>query len=294
MSTLAPIRLPYRFVSIQGDDAERFLQGQLSCDLSQLTESQACYGTANSPKGRMYGLLRIVRWKEGFLMRLHESTLDNFLQQLGKYKVFFKCQMQAENHLAYGYMEAPETSASLPSETDAMTCDDHGTLFLRQADPTGRYECWSPAGLPDAVSDPASCEAWHIAECRQGIPELYAETVDHFILQHLNLQQLGAVSFKKGCYTGQEIIARMKFLGKLKKKMFLLYADADHALTPGLSVYDENDKKCGEIVRGHRLENGESIALAVLDIRFDDTGGTVHTEQHPAVPFQVESLPEQA
>ena len=91
------IKLPSQFISITGLDAEKFLQGQLTCDLSALTAQQVSYGTLNTPKGRMYALFKIIRIEDGFLMSLEPSTLEVTLKQLGKYKVFFKCEITEQN-----------------------------------------------------------------------------------------------------------------------------------------------------------------------------------------------------
>ena len=101
-----------------------------------------------------------------------------------------------------------------------------------------------------ALSD-RSAEDWACMESIKGLPEIYPETSEAFILQYLNLHELGAVSFKKGCYTGQEIIARMKFLGKLKKRTYLLHSPDKTNAQAGDTLYDQNTKKCGEIVRTH-------------------------------------------
>jgi folate-binding protein YgfZ len=125
--------------------------------------------------------------------------------------------------------------------------------------------------MPNACSDTSYQEHWLANEVLEGIPQIYEQTSEQFILQELNLHELGAVSFKKGCYTGQEIIARMKFLGKLKKRMFLLKtsSNSDLALEPGQDVYikttaDER-KKAGKLVRCHRLDSESVVALAVLN-----------------------------
>lgn len=278
-------KLPYHFISCKGDDAEKFLQGQTSCDVSKLEEGTATYGTVNSPKGRMYGLFLITRIIDGFLLRIHESTSEMVLSQLGKYKVFFKCELQREEQLiAYGTDSGHEKLAPFSVKQEGEN------LIVRLPSTDALCEVWSVQTLDNNQSTEQDAEAWHCQTSSNGLPELYGSTQDQFILQYLNLQDLNAVSFNKGCYTGQEIIARMKFLGKLKKKTFLLKSDDEQTVQAGSAIYDEAGKKCGDIVRSHWHPEFGSVALGILDMSYIDDPKPVFLSEKLDATFSVSEL----
>lgn len=278
------IYLPYRFISVTGPDAEKFLQGQVSCDIAKISEAEASFGTVNTPKGRMYGLFLIIRIENGFLLRLHESTADHFFESLSKYKVFFKCDMHCSDEWhALGHFDQSEEH--LPFAVDRS----NERISIRLPGSATSYEHWK-LGSCQTQADTAALEKWNCAQSLNGIPELYAETLDQFILQHLNLQHLNAVSFNKGCYTGQEIIARMKFLGKLKKKTFLLSAEQKMVSSPGQSIFDHEGKKCGVLVRSHWHSDHNSVALGILDLGYIDNPKPVYLDEDACVAFSVSEL----
>ncbi|KZY63840.1 MULTISPECIES: folate-binding protein YgfZ [unclassified Oleiphilus] len=253
------VQLPYSLIKVSGPDAEKFLQGQFSCDVTELAPLQCTYGTANSAKGRMYWLFVIARIEDGFLIKVHESVRQQGVDTLSKYKVFFKCEIETLEHAkVFGVFDESNLK-------DEHVLQNTNFGLTRQVD-AQRQELWqlNEADAPITL-DPNLLNEWYKQDCLSGIPELYPETIETFILQNLNLQDLGAVSFKKGCYTGQEIIARMKFLGKAKKRMYRFQSGQSASLLPGENIFDEAGKKLGEIVRVHTNEN-DTLGLAVCDI----------------------------
>jgi len=283
----ALIPLPYTFISITGVDAEKFLQGQVSCDLRTLDEQSASYSTVNTAKGRIYGLFKIVRSSEGFLLRMESSCVSAFMAQLSKYSAFFKAKIQiADQFRAFGLLsdmhEAPKQANTLLRYSDGF--------ILRCPSETPMFEFWSDSNLSGVAS--SSPEPWFVQETLNGIPELYAETQEQFILQQLNLQHLGAVSFNKGCYTGQEIIARMKFLGKLKKKAYLLQTpekreQEKNTALAGSDILDQTGKKCGELIRCHWSQRNGTVALGVLNISDAEHTKQLSLANTEASPFQI-------
>lgn len=264
--------LPYAFIAVSGEDATRFLQGQTSCDVEALGEHEVRFGTVNTPKGRMVALFRIQRWPNGFLLRMHSSLCDGLLQHLGKYKVFFKCSLEVCEHLqAFGLVSTP------PSEASELAPDHwqhfHTGRLHRLPGASGLLEYQSETPPGQVLSEHTT--PWLMRATRDGLPELFASTGEHFILQHLNLHELGGVSFTKGCYTGQEIIARMKYLGKLKKRMFVLEGEftwQDEALPePGAQLYFDDGSKAGQLVQIHGSNALGWVAQAVCDLSLADT-----------------------
>lgn len=288
--SLLSVALPDRFISITGQDAIKFLQGQTSCDLNTLTTDQFSYGTLNTPKGRMYCLFKIIKTNTGVLLSMEESLLDTTLQTLNKYAVFFKCTLQEESaYQAFGFI-----GTSL--DTPAFTCvNSHDAVIcLTLSAKKQLIEVWKKeaTALPEKLHGARSTDLahWLALETTVGIPALYAESQDEFILQTLNLHHLNAVSFKKGCYTGQEIIARMKFLGKQKKQTFLLHCDAHISQAPLSTVYSKEGKKLGTLVRAHYSEESGTYALAVLPIESNLNDAQVFLNEGLETPFSVNKI----
>lgn len=278
------IKLPYTLIKINGPDAGKFLQGQFSCDIEALDENCWSYGTASTPKGRMYWLFVIARISGDFWIRVHNDIADAGIEVLGKYKVFFKCEIAKQTDFSvYGLKE------SCHCEPNSIELDEQG--FKRAADNSGnRCELWSQKAIEQSLPS-EEVETWLKEDANQGIPELYPETIDTFILQQLNLQDLGAVSFKKGCYTGQEIIARMKFLGKLKKKMyhFTLNSDSHEKVLPGSNIVDGSGKKVGQLVRTH-THSGTMSGLLVCDMAFIEQSLPAYLDGFSGLPLTITEL----
>jgi len=284
------IQLPYSFVTVTGIDAEKFLQGQFTCDVTATNVETLQFGTVNSPKGRMYGLFKMVRIENGFLIRLESSTVELFISNLSKYKVFFKCEIKREEHLsafAYTPLKSNEehlpirVNQLIPTNAEFISCISHEQSL---------FEIWSSDQALNKLTTNTDPEIWFALEAQLGIPELYSATQDHFILQYLNLQELGAVSFKKGCYTGQEIIARLKFLGKLKKKMYLLSSPTKEVTEAGSDIYDENSKKCGVVVRSHWSDTTSSVTLGILNTSYSDSDAKVYLTPEKKAPFNISQI----
>lgn len=299
------VKLPYSFISIIGDDAVKFLQGQCSVDLDSLSNENFTYGTLNTPKGRMYALFKVTLTDRGLLLCLHKSTADKALQTLSKYAVFFKCSLEKAEYYAYG-CEAEHKSwlinissqfASLINgELTTNKAGNDESVLLKLPGNQALFELWVNRDLPDTNNQVDTQNKWQAKETLCGIPQVFEETVEQFILQELNLQELGAVSFKKGCYTGQEIIARMKFLGKLKKRMYLLHATSELPLNtlPGSDVYvqtepDEN-RKSGKLVRAHRLDEKNLVALAVLKKEHVTDSSSAIIDQQSQIKFSIQDI----
>lgn len=130
------------------------------------------------------------------------------------------------------------------------------------------------------IESAVSQDAWRQANIDQGIPTIYAETADHFVPQMVNLDLIGGISFSKGCYTGQEIVARLHYLGTLKRRMFR--AESHLIATPGMSIYDAaaTGQAVGEVVdaiatpEGARLLVVLQLAHASSDLRLNSPTGT--------------------
>lgn len=261
-----------RILQVEGVDATRFLQGQLSCDVVALPSGGSILGSRCNPKGRMQSSFRLLKLSdERYLLAMTAELLKPQQADLAKYAAFFKVQLSdsTDQWVRLGLwgshteeaLAAIDISreASNPAAGQAISIDDT------------TVELWLPASRAHAIAiiltqqaEPVTLNAWQLQQIRLGIGQVHSQTRESFIPQMLNLQQLGGVSFHKGCYTGQEIVARMQYLGKLKRRMYRLTGTATDLPAPGTSIINStNDQAVGEVVVAALTDEGMEL-LAVL------------------------------
>ncbi|MBK5544843.1 folate-binding protein YgfZ [Pseudomonas sp. TH04] len=261
-------------LAVRGSDAAKFLQGQLTCNLNYLSDTQASLGARCTQKGRMQSSFRILLQGDGVLMAMATELLEPQLADLKKYAVFSKSKLTDESPawVRFGLSNADPALVTLglelPAETDSVARTD--TLIAIRVSPA-RAELWVPAEQAETVRNQlasqlqhADLNEWLLGQIRAGIGQVMPQTRELFIPQMLNLQAVGGVSFKKGCYTGQEIVARMQYLGKLKRRLYRLSLDAAELPEPGTALFSPNHNSAiGEVVIAAKADQSIEL-LAVL------------------------------
>ncbi|RMF19332.1 MAG: folate-binding protein [Gammaproteobacteria bacterium] len=218
-------------IEASGPDTERFLQGQLTCDVSALKTGEGTWGGCCTPKGRLVAVFQLIRLADDrFALVLPAETVSPCLAHLNKYRVFFKVTLSTETPLQVICAEASEP---LPD-----TC----TLL------PPRVSGWQHALLPGngTSSDDDLSRSLLVAELRAGLPVILPATSGEFIPQAVGLDTLGGVSFSKGCYTGQEVVARTHYKGKTKKHLALLTGPAPVA--PGTPLTNTESTRRGTVL----------------------------------------------
>lgn len=287
-------------LAVRGPDANKFLQGQVTCNLNYLSDSHTSLGARCTPKGRMQSSFRIVMVSDGYLLAMASELLEAQLTDLKKYAAFSKSKLADESSdwLRIGLSGGDNVLRSLGLELSA-TADSvtHGNelLALRLSD--GRVELWIPAAQAAAVQaqlasqlPEAPLNDWLLAQVRTGIGQVMGNTRELFIPQMINLQAVGGVSFKKGCYTGQEIVARMQYLGKLKRHLYRLELQGDQVPEAATGLFSpSHTSSVGEVVLAARSETGVEL-LAVLQ---SDAvlNGNIHLGSAEGSPLSVLDLP---
>ncbi|HCT05130.1 MAG TPA: folate-binding protein YgfZ [Pseudomonas sp.] len=269
-------------LAVRGADAAKFLQGQLTCNLNYLSDTQASLGARCTQKGRMQSSFRILLQGDAVLLAMATELLEPQLADLKKYAVFSKSKLTDESAAwaRFGLADADQALASLglelPVDTDSVVRTD--ALIAIRVSP-GRAELWVPAEQADAVRgqlaahlNEATLNDWLLGQVRAGIGQVMPQTRELFIPQMLNLQAVGGVSFKKGCYTGQEIVARMQYLGKLKRRLYHLSLDAPQMPEPGTPLFSPSHaSSIGEVVLAAKADQTIEL-LAVLQAEAADSG----------------------
>ncbi|EJN19624.1 folate-binding protein YgfZ [Pseudomonas sp. GM79] len=269
-------------LAVRGADAGKFLQGQLTCNLNYLSDTQASLGARCTQKGRMQSSFRILLEGDGVLMAMASELLEPQLADLKKYAVFSKSKLTDESAcwvrfgLEHGDVALTSLGLELPAETDSVARND-GLVALRVS--PDRAELWVRADQADTIKGKLSAllaegelNQWLLGQIRAGIGQVMPSTRELFIPQMLNLQAVGGVSFKKGCYTGQEIVARMQYLGKLKRRLYRLQLEASELPEPGTQLFSPtHGSSIGEVVLAARAEQNIEL-LAVLQAEAAEDG----------------------
>jgi tRNA-modifying protein YgfZ len=259
----------------RGADAMSFLQGQLSNDLRLLTAERALLAGYHNPQGRTIALLRLIELAPGEIIAiLPRELVGAVAARMAKFILRAKVKLADESadwSIAgrIGTRE-PGTApaAALPAQLNAVGRAG-GVLTVRVAAAPARWLVARPAGA-SATAAPVSAAAWERLAVAGGEPEVYAATSEEFVAQMLNLDVLGAIAFDKGCYTGQEVIARAHYRGRVKRRLQRFRTRAPQPVRPG-DAGQLPDGRTLRIVRAVQLPDGTSEFLAVAPVAADET-----------------------
>ncbi|WP_275545319.1 MULTISPECIES: YgfZ/GcvT domain-containing protein [unclassified Pseudomonas] len=289
-------------LAVRGADAAKFLQGQVTCNLNYLSASQSSLGARCTPKGRMLSSFRIVPVDDGYLLAMARELIESQQADLQKYAVFSKSKLGDESAawvrfgLAGGDAVLSELGLQLGAASDAITSAGQ-LIAVRLSD--GRAELWAPATEAEQLRDrlaallpQAPLNDWLLAQVRAGVGQVFGATRELFIPQMINLQALGGVSFKKGCYTGQEIVARMQYLGKLKRRLQRLRLVAEALPAVGDELFSPvHGSSVGEVVLA--AQAGDAIELLAVLQEDAVNDGRIHLGSSDGPALTLLDLPYQ-
>lgn len=266
----------------RGADMMRFLQGQLSNDLTRLSAECSLLAGYHNPPGRVIAVLRLVHLAaDDVLAVLPRELVVPVAQRLAKFILRAKVQLADESAL-WMIAGLPGTAAAdspeLPHAVDRAARID-ASIVIRLAGESPRWLVVSPAAQRLALDGSAALAArWERLAIAAGEPQVYAATSEHFLAQMLNLDVLGAIAFDKGCYTGQEVIARAQYRGRVKRRMqrFLTAQPAQlKAADSGVLA----DGRTFRVVRAAEHPDGRSEFLAVTTL--ESAESTPHADRAP-------------
>lgn len=269
---------------LDGPDGRQFLQGQLTCELDALTPSHSQLAAHCDAKGKMMATLRLIDNEQEILALQPLSNTPEHLPMLAKYAVFSKVTITdaSEEFIVSGLAGEQaliwlynELSISLNNTNDAantdigtiILVDDHRVLIVAKKSEHQRLL----TRIESQSFTTQNNEIWQALECLAGMPQVTPQTQGEFVPQMQNMQMIDAISFKKGCYIGQETVARMHFRGLNKRGMFVLQAPSHIECKVGDNVekqLGENWRNTGTLVNIAHVAN-QTIACAVLPIDVD-------------------------
>ncbi|MDP5239444.1 folate-binding protein [Uliginosibacterium sp. 31-16] len=273
-------------IHASGDEASSFLQNLGSNDIKKLAPDRAQHNSLNSPKGRMLASFIVWRSDGDYLLALSADLHANILKKLSMYVLRAKVKLRdggderlllglAGTHAlmaleAAGLSAPAETLGVIQGQTRVIHLD--GERYILDCAADTAPQVWT--ALVDAGAQAAGTAAWRWLDIQAGLPLVTAQTQDEFVAQMLNFELLGGVNFQKGCYPGQEIVARTQYLGKLKKRMFRAHVADAGAAQVGTDLYapEFGAQSCGKVVAAVESPEGGADLLAVMQISAHEAG----------------------
>ena len=280
----------------RGEDCRTFLRGQFTSELNRVTPEQGAFAGYCTPKGRLVALLSVVLHHDQWWLVAPRSLLESLRQRLERYilRADVRLSFEPDTDVVLGYCAADDFPAetSSPSQDDAASPDPLGDRFgplparawatgevagmalQRLFGPRPRYLLVGPKAMAQTLWQQCAGHlqtghdaAWSYFNVQAGLPTICPETVERFVPQMVNLEQVGGLDFDKGCYPGQEVVARTQYLGRLKRRMVRLRSAQAVPLRPGdrLTTRRGDENTAGTVVEAVMTPQGTEL-LAVVDL----------------------------
>ncbi|HEX4763369.1 MAG TPA: folate-binding protein [Usitatibacter sp.] len=277
-------------IEVTGDDATEFLHAQFTNDVQALAAGGAQWNGWCSAKGRLLATFLLVKRAQGYLMLLPAEIAAPIAKRLGMFVLRSKVKIaDASARFARFGVAGKDAAAVAATSPDAIALGD------------GRFVVIVPVAEADATRErlaacamPVGRDAWEWTSIQAGIPTIVAATQEAFVPQMANFDLVGGVSFRKGCYPGQEIVARTQYRGILKRRMALAHVAGD-APAAGQKVYSRafGDQAAGEVVSAAPAPEGGADLLVVAQIE-SLRDGDLHLDSPEGAPVAIRRQPAEA
>ncbi|NQW34579.1 MAG: folate-binding protein YgfZ [Methylophilales bacterium] len=272
-------------IKVEGEDAHTFLQGQITNDISIATPTQSIHAGFCNPKGRLLAFFHIIKYLDSYLLICSASIAENITKKLSMYvlRSRVKVELNPKGIMYFGALignqdecislegKLPTTPMEVANQSSLTIIRLHGDiprlLFIGE-----KNDCLNFIEKNCSQFEEKSFNDWSLQNIKSGIPSIYHETQEQFIPQSINLDIIGAINFKKGCYTGQEIVARTHYLGKPKRRMYIASFQGTQDLVWG-AVITSNGDPVGQVVDFSNLGDNQSALL--IEIRIESSKSTL-------------------
>lgn len=280
---------------VSGADAAHFLQGQLTCDVRTVGPTSSSYGALCTTNGRVAAFFNLFVRGEAFVLSLPLEMFGPVRERLAR--VIFRAKVELkdgatewnslgllgpgwERMLAARFGRCPQRVG------ETLTADE--VTIVRVPGRLPRFEVWGDAGAVEQLRrswagtiPAASREVWDVAEIEAGVPAIFPATAELFLPQFLNLDQRGGLSFSKGCFVGQEVVARTQHLGEVKRRMHLADVSAAEPPAPGRrlrAVHEDGERDGGAVVRSAPAPGAGSLLLVVTPVAEREADRPIHLD----------------
>lgn len=294
----------YSAISLRGEEQSKYLQGQVTCDVTTSTEHSLLVGAHCNAKGKVFSTFRLINRDSAHLLIQPKASIDSSIAELKKYGVFAKVDIKTTEHLQFFALVGDNAAnllkghfSRIPDSLNPVVNSGSTTLIYIAGKQT-RYliidtkDVIEPI-LTDMKLPVYNSALWNLLEISEGFVQLSSKTCEEYVPQMLNLQALGGISFTKGCYLGQETVARMQYLGKNKKALFSLITSLDAPIKSDDVLekqLGDNWRKAGDILSTYQADDGTCYIQAVLT---NDLENTAHLriKSQPNANVTIEALP---
>lgn len=272
-------------ISVCGEEAESFLQNQLSNDIRKISDTASQLSAYCSAKGRVISLFRIWSKDKSYYLQLPRERVEATIKRLRMFILMTQATVEdaSDKWISIG-ISGPNATDILnqqgllvPTETNQVVTQSDLSI-IKLPGLNDRFEIVGTTVKLQSIwiaccsrAKPAGAAAWTWLDIQSGIPNVYDATVEAFVPQMINLHSLNGISFTKGCYPGQEVVARVHYLGKQKRRMYLAHIDlaASPKIGDNITVATTNsntNQSVGKVVSASPSPDGGYDVLAVLQI----------------------------
>ncbi|MFA6163959.1 MAG: folate-binding protein [Methylobacter sp.] len=268
-------------LTVAGKDAAKLLQGQITCNINDITEIKSSLGALCNPKGRAITTFLLIKKDDAYLLVLPKELLESVKKRLQMYVLRSDVTLTDSSDelclVGLSYSDAQMNEPSSPEQLFAtiqqenitvnLSSDQNRCLIIAEAD--NARKLWSEQVKQGF--QPENSDQWRYLDIISGIPWLTTETSEEFIPQMLNLDKLGGISFTKGCYTGQEIVARTHYLGTAKRELFLAECETSTPPEPNSTIIDDStdtEQSIGKVLCAQTRQN---ICKMLIVLQISDT-----------------------
>lgn len=294
----------YSAISLSGEEQSKYLQGQVTCDVTTSSEHSLLVGAHCNAKGKVFSAFRLLNRNEAHLLIQPKASIESSITELKKFGVFAKVEISSTDELSF-FALIGDTAVSIlqdkfsriPDSLNPVVQSDSTTLVYI-AGKQSRYLLIDTTATLESIlvnmELPVYKSAvWDLLEINEGFVQLSDESSGEYVPQMLNLQAVNGISFTKGCYLGQETVARMQYLGKNKKALFSLTSSLNQPIQNDDIIekqLGENWRKAGDILCTYQADNGDCYFQVVLSNDVDNST-QLRIKSQPECKVQIKPLP---
>jgi folate-binding protein YgfZ len=294
----------YSAISLKGEEQTSYLQGQVTCDVNSSNESNLLIGAHCNAKGKVFSVFRLINRNSVHLLVQPKASIDSSISELKKFGVFAKVDITPTDELSFFALTGEQAANILQNNfnqvPDSLTpvVQSNTTTLVYVAGKQARYLLIDESPVLKSIISKLNlpiynAHLWNLLEINEGFPQLSSAYSAEYVPQMLNLQAINGISFTKGCYLGQETVARMQYLGKNKRALYSLKTHLSQPLK-GDDIIEkqlgENWRKAGDILTSYHADNGHCYLQAVLNSDLDDST-TLRIKSQPESKVVIQALP---
>ena len=273
-------------IQVSGEDSQKFLQGQFSNDITEVTDSVYQYSSYSTNQGKVIAIFRILKNNQGYLLLINKDVAKYFIERLSMYILMSKVIIEEQKDCKiYGVLGKSANNILLKNilkENEYIKSSDNIILNNKNKYMPAAtiIKIKSNNSESDELLQSEINVDYNVNELIDNLlllPRITMATKETYIPQVLNLEDLNGINYKKGCYTGQEIVARTHYLGKIKKKIFLLEHN-EKDIDAGDKIHDDDGELVGEIFTSAQKINDNFLSIGV--IRLDSIDKNIYAKEN--------------